>query len=63
MLKDCNCIMSKEDSETCITHNCSAHNHCMKKECPHCDLPKNRYHEKMQFTNSYLKEKDRGEHE
>jgi len=35
----------------------------MKKECPHCDLPKNRYHEKMQFTNSYLKEKDRGEHE
>lgn len=37
------CIMS-EDNETCLTHNCNPHEHCMEKGCPHCDLDKNRYH-------------------
>lgn len=32
------------DEETCLTHDCNAHGHCMKKGCPHCDLEKNQYH-------------------
>ena len=53
------CVMTN-DEESCLTHKCDAHEHCMKEGCPHCDLPQNRYH-KMILSNSYLKAKDRGE--
>lgn len=32
------------DEEYCKTHDCGAHEQCMKKGCPHCDLPQNNYH-------------------
>jgi len=54
------CIRSK-DNDFCFFHNCGATDpeQCGKADCPHCACKIKP--EKLQFTNSYLRAKDRGE--
>lgn len=55
---DENGLVMTPDTEFCSTHNCGAHDPCNRLDCPHCQMTEKM---KLKLSNSYLKDKDRGE--